>query len=103
MTAPRVPKTGHNPTMKEVTVNIINKLGLHARAAAKVVHAANEFVADVFIGTEYEVVNAKSILGLLTLAATRGTSVIIRTEGSDEDRAIETLVNLFLDKFGEGE
>ncbi len=89
--------------MKEAQVSIINKLGLHARAAAKVVHAANEFKADVFIGTEHEVVNAKSILGLLTLAATKGTSVIIRTDGSDEDQAVETLVSLFLDKFGEGE
>lgn len=89
--------------MKEATVNITNKLGLHARAAAKVVHAANEFAADVFIGTEHEVINAKSILGLLTLAATKGTSVLIRTDGSDEDQALEVLVNLFLDKFGEGE
>ena len=89
--------------MKEAQVNITNKLGLHARAAAKVVHAANEFVADVFIGTEFEDVNAKSILGLLTLAATKGSSVIIRADGVDEDQAIETLTDLFLDKFGEGE
>jgi len=89
--------------MKEAQVNITNKLGLHARAAAKVVHIANEFAADVFIGTEFEVVNAKSILGLLTLAATKGTTVIIRADGSDEDQAIDMLVELFLDKFGEGQ
>ena len=89
--------------MKEVEVNITNKLGLHARAAAKVVHKANEFKADVFIGTEYEMVNAKSILGLLTLAATKGTVVTVRTDGADEEQALQAVIELFEDKFGEGE
>ena len=89
--------------MKQVQVHIINKLGLHARAAAKVVRAANEFEADVFIGTDYEVVNAKSILGLLTLAATKGTTVLVRADGADEEDAVQTLIALFEDKFGEGE
>ena len=84
-------------------VHITNKLGLHARAAAKVVHAANEFEADVFIGTEDEEVNAKSILGLLTLAATRGTPLVSRAEGDDETEAVAALAALFADKFGEGE
>ncbi len=89
--------------MKREQVQIINKLGLHARAAAKVVHTANEFSADIFIGTDDEEVNAKSILGLLTLAATRGTPLTIRADGEDEDDALAALVGLFRDKFGEGE
>ena len=84
-------------------VQITNKLGLHARAAAKVVHAANGFVSDIFIGNGDEEVNAKSILGLLTLAASQGTPVIIRASGNDEDAAVDTVAALFRDKFGEGE
>lgn len=89
--------------MKQHQVEISNKLGLHARAAAKVVHAANEFEAQIFIGTEDEEVNAKSILGLLTLAASKGTPLVIRADGVDEDKAVDALVELFRDKFGEGE
>ena len=89
--------------MRREEVQISNKLGLHARAAAKLVHKANEFSSEIHVGTENEEVNAKSILGLLTLAATKGTPVVIRAEGSDEDDAIRALVCLFEDKFGEGE
>lgn len=89
--------------MRTEEVRISNKLGLHARAAAKVVHAANQFESDIFVGTNDEEVNAKSILGLLTLAATKGTAIILRAEGSDEDGAVEALLALFNDKFGEGE
>ena len=89
--------------MKTEQVQISNKLGLHARAAAKVVHAANDFESDIFIGTDDEEVNAKSILGLLTLAASRGTPLVIRADGVDEDAAVKALVKLFIDKFGEGE
>jgi len=89
--------------MRTHQIRITNKLGLHARAAAKVVHAANQFESEIFIGTNDEEVNAKSILGLLTLAATRGTPVTLRAEGEDEDAAIEALVGLFGDQFGEGE
>lgn len=89
--------------MKQRRVEITNKLGLHARAAAKVVHTSNGFNADVFIGTDTEEVNAKSILGLLTLAATRGTSLVVRADGADEGAAVAALVRLFEDRFGEGE
>jgi len=89
--------------MRREEVQITNKLGLHARAAAKVVHAANEFVSDIFIGNGDEEVNAKSILGLLTLAASQGTPVTVRAQGEDEHAAVEALVALFRDKFGEGE
>jgi phosphocarrier protein HPr len=89
--------------MTQEQVEISNRLGLHARAAAKVVHTANSFKSDIFIGAGYEEVNAKSILGLLTLAATKGTPVIVRAEGEDEQAAIEAIVVLFENRFGEDE
>jgi len=89
--------------MRKETIPVTNKLGLHARAAAKVVHTANQFESEIHIGTNDEEVNAKSILGLLTLAATRGTAVTVRTEGSDEDEAMEAILRLFEERFGEGE
>ncbi len=89
--------------MRKATIPVTNKLGLHARAAAKVVHTANQFDSDIMIGTDDEEVNAKSILGLLTLAATRGTSVTVRTDGDDEDDAMEAIVRLFENRFGEDE
>jgi len=88
--------------MKIERVQICNRLGLHARAAAKVVHAACEFQSEIFLGTDEEEVNAKSILGLLTLAATEGTPLSIRASGVDEEAAIKALVALFQNKFGEG-
>jgi len=89
--------------MTQQKVMISNKLGLHARAAAKLVHTANTFISEVFIGSDDEEVNAKSILGLLTLAASKGKSVTVRADGSDEEEAVRALVELFHDKFGEGE
>ena len=88
--------------MTQEQVEITNRLGLHARAAAKLVHTANSFKSDIFIGTGEEEVNAKSILGLLTLAATKGTPLTVRAEGSDESAAVSAVVALFEDKFGEG-
>ncbi|MGD8441517.1 MAG: HPr family phosphocarrier protein [Holophagae bacterium] len=89
--------------MVQQEVKITNKLGLHARAAAKLVHTANAFTSEVFIGGDHEEVNAKSILGLLTLAASRGTTLTVRADGPDEADAVRALVLLFEDKFGEGE
>ena len=89
--------------MTKETVTISNKLGLHARAAAKLVHTASAFSAEIFVGTENEEVNAKSILGILTLAATKGTPLTVRADGSDEREAIQAIVDLFEDKFGEGQ
>lgn len=89
--------------MKTRQIQIINKLGLHARAAAKVVHLANDFESDVFLGVEGEEVNAKSILGLLTLAATKGMPITLRVDGTDEDSALEAITDLFKNRFGEGE
>jgi phosphocarrier protein len=89
--------------MMQQQVQIINRLGLHARAAAKLVHTANGFRSQIFVGTSEEEVNAKSILGLLTLAATKGTPVIVRAEGDDEEEAVRAVVALFEGRFGEGE
>jgi phosphocarrier protein len=89
--------------MMQQQVQIINRLGLHARAAAKLVHTANSFRSQIFVGTSEEEVNAKSILGLLTLAATKGTPVTVRAEGDDEEEAVRAVVALFEARFGEGE
>jgi phosphocarrier protein HPr len=89
--------------MTQQQVEIINRLGLHARAAAKLVHTANGFRSQVYVGTGEEEVNAKSILGLLTLAATKGTPLMVRAEGEDEEEAVRAVVALFEDRFGEGE
>jgi phosphocarrier protein HPr len=87
--------------MTQGQVMINNKLGLHARAAAKLVHTASVFESEIYVGTEHEEVNAKSILGILTLAATKGTPLNVRADGSDEEAAVRAIVQLFADKFGE--
>ena len=89
--------------MTHEQVMITNKLGLHARAAAKLVHTASAFSAEIYVGTENEEVNAKSILGILTLAATKGTPLTVRATGADEDDAVKAIVELFASKFGEGQ
>ncbi len=89
--------------MTREQVMITNKLGLHARAAAKLVHTASAFEAEIYIGTEHEEVNAKSILGILTLAATKGTPLMVRAAGVDEQAAVDAIAALFADKFGEGQ
>ena len=89
--------------MTQEQVMISNKLGLHARAAAKLVHTASNFEAEIYVGTEHEEVNAKSILGILTLAATKGTPLNVRADGPDEAQAVQAIVQLFADKFGEGQ
>ena len=87
--------------MTQEQVTITNKLGLHARAAAKLVHTASGFESEIYVGTDHEEVNAKSILGILTLAATKGTPLNVRADGADEDAAVRAIVELFANKFGE--
>jgi phosphocarrier protein HPr len=87
--------------MTQEQVTITNRLGLHARAAAKLVHIASEFESEIYVGTDHEEVNAKSILGILTLAATKGTPLNVRAEGADEAIAVRAIVELFANKFGE--
>ena len=87
--------------MVEIQTEIINKLGLHARAAAKLSHLANSFNAEVSIVYNEVRVNAKSLLGILTLAASVGNSITVITEGSDEQEAADMVKNLIDRKFDE--
>jgi len=87
--------------MIEQEVEIINRLGLHARAAAKLVHKAGAYQSRVWVIRDGEEVDAKSILGILMLAAAQGTRVMIRCEGEDEQAAMEGVLNLIRDRFEE--
>jgi phosphocarrier protein len=82
-------------------VKISNRLGLHARAAARFVHTAARFEARVTAGRDGRVMDGKSILGILLLGASRGTTIEITAEGEDEEEAVETLVALVEGRFGE--
>jgi phosphocarrier protein len=84
-------------------VTIINKLGLHARAATRLVNCASGFQCEVWINNGEKNVNGKSIMGVLTLAASKGTKLTIEAEGSDESNAIEEIATLVNDRFGEEE
>ncbi|MBN2400304.1 MAG: HPr family phosphocarrier protein [Candidatus Aminicenantes bacterium] len=87
--------------MIEKTQIIINKLGLHARAAAKLSHLANMFNANIFLIYNEDKVNAKSLLGILTLAASVGNEIILQASGDDEQEAITAISDLFNRKFDE--
>ena len=89
--------------MIKATVRINNKLGLHARASAKLSKLAGTFRADVSLSRNGRRVNAKSIMGVMMLAAGIGSIVEIEVTGADEQRALDALVALINDKFGEGE
>ena len=89
--------------MQKATVIIINRLGLHARASAKLTKLAGGFAGDVFMSRNGRRINAKSIMGVMMLAAGMGTEVEIETNGPDEDKAVQALVALIDDRFGEGE
>ena len=84
-------------------IEIINKLGLHARAAAKFVTTASQFGSEVHLAHNGREVNGKSIMGVMMLAASQGTVLTLSTEGEDEAQAIDTLEALINDYFGEGE
>jgi len=87
--------------MQERPVTIINKLGLHARAAARFVTAASSFSSNIDIEKNGQKVNGKSIMGVMMLAASRGTELLIITSGADEVAAADNLENLIADRFGE--
>jgi phosphocarrier protein len=89
--------------MQERDITIVNKLGLHARAAAKLVNTASAFGAEVFIGKNGQQVNGKSIMGVMMLAASKGTVINLRVEGEDEEAAMQALTALIEDRFGESE
>lgn len=84
-------------------ITIINKLGLHARAASKLVNQASQFESEVFIDKDGNRVNAKSIMGVMMLAASKGTEVILEAEGSDEQACLDAMVLLVNNRFGEAE
>ncbi len=89
--------------MLEKELQIINKLGLHARAAAKFVTTASRFQAEVQLCREQRCVNGKSIMGVMMLAAAKGTRLRLVVDGSDEAEVTDALESLVADKFGEGE
>jgi phosphocarrier protein len=90
-------------TMQYREIEIINKLGLHARAAAKLVNCATRFVSVIEVERRGQRVNCKSIMGIMMLAASRGSWIIVEANGEDEDDAIAAIEALIGDRFGEGE
>ena len=84
-------------------MQIVNRLGLHARAAARLVHLANRFSASITVSKGRSRVDGKSILGLLTLAASKGTRLTLTADGHDEQEALAQLSQLVGERFGEEE
>ena len=89
--------------MPSAEAEIVNKLGLHARASAKLTQLAGGFDAEIWLSRSGRRVNAKSIMGVMMLAAGIGATVRIEAEGKDADKALAALLQLIRDKFGEGE
>ena len=89
--------------MPEREIEIINKLGLHARASAKLTQTASGFPCEVWISRNNRRINGKSIMGVMMLAAARGSTIKLETHGAQEEEAMTALVALIEDKFGEGE
>lgn len=86
---------------KSATFEIVNKLGMHARAATKLVQTASRFRAEVEIEKDGQVANAKSVMGVLLLCGHQGSKVTIRAQGDDADDAVSALGQLIADRFGE--
>jgi phosphocarrier protein len=89
--------------MPSKSVEIINKLGLHARAAAKLTQVAGSFQSEIWLSRSGRRVNAKSIMGVMMLAAGQGTSVLLEAQGDDADEAIAAIAKLVAERFGESE
>ena len=89
--------------MIEQSFTIINKLGLHARAAAKFVTTASQFKCDINVSRNGNTVNGKSIMGMMMLAAAKGTEIDVKVDGKDAEQAIQQIEILINDFFGEGE
>ncbi|HEU5282547.1 MAG TPA: HPr family phosphocarrier protein [Burkholderiales bacterium] len=89
--------------MQQREVEIVNKLGLHARASAKLTQLAGGFQCEVWLSRNGRRVNAKSIMGVMMLAAAKGSKVAIETSGADEEEAMQAIVQLIVEKFGESE
>lgn len=89
--------------MAQVQVEIINKLGLHARASSKFTQLAGRYASEIWISRNNRRVNAKSIMGVMMLAAGKGSTVTVDTEGEQADEALAALLALIADRFGEDE
>ena len=89
--------------MPKLEAGIINKLGLHARAAAKLTHLASSFHCEIWISRSGRRVNAKSIMGVMMLAAGQGSTVVLEAEGEDAEAALAAITKLIAERFGEGE
>jgi phosphocarrier protein HPr len=89
--------------MPKAEVEIINKLGLHARASAKLTQLAGSYPCEVWMERNSRRINAKSIMGVMMLAAGKGSKVVIETEGEQADEALAAIIALINDYFGEGE
>lgn len=89
--------------MARADIEIPNKLGLHARASAKLTQLASNFESEVWLEKGPRRINAKSIMGVMMLAAGKGSTIVVETTGSDEQAALEAILKLINDKFGEGE
>ena len=87
--------------MTSRTITVSNALGLHARAAARFVHLASRFESQIRVGRDGKVMDGKSIMGILLLAAARGTAILISADGPDEAAAVDALVQLVESGFGE--
>jgi phosphocarrier protein HPr len=89
--------------MKKKDLLIENRLGLHARAAAQIVKAASGFSAKILLNKDGIEVDGKSIMGIMMMAAAKGSTVLVSAEGGDEEKALEGMEKLFKEKFGEKE
>ena len=89
--------------MQHRETEIVNKLGMHARASAKITQLAGQFKSEIWLSRNGRRVNAKSIMGVMMLAAAKGSTVTIETDGPDEEQAITALMQLIANRFGEGE
>ena len=85
------------------SITISNKLGLHARASAKLTKLAGSYPCEVWMERNGRRINAKSIMGVMMLAAGKGSKVVVETQGDDEQEALDAILKLIADKFGEGE
>lgn len=89
--------------MLQRDIEIVNKLGLHARASAKLTQLAGQFTSEIWIARNERRVNAKSIMGVMMLAANKGSSIHLEIDGADEGEAMQALAALIAERFGEGE
>lgn len=89
--------------MIQQEIEIVNKLGLHARASAKLTQLAGKFTSEVWLTRNSRRVNGKSIMGVMMLAAGKGSKVLLETEGEQEQECFDAILALVNDKFGEGE